>query len=202
MTVAVSGATLSRMEAREATERAEIIHSAGEHGAFGRWAAVVVSVMAALLAIAAVSSKRGATDLIVSQERSNDAYNQLETNAIKQSIAQNDAALLRILTAGDPNQADGVARAEELERAAREEHIPNQVYFSERADELDHEAESARERYESFELAEVALQIGIVITSVAILLRSQGMLWGAVGLGVLGLLLMAEGFIKPDLLSF
>src|SRR5262245_25786345 len=144
------------MESREAMERSELIHGAGTRTSFGRLAAVVVSVMAALLAIASVAAKRGATDLIVSQERANDAYNQLETNAIKQSVAENSAALLRILSEGDPSQGNAVARADSLDRAVKDEYKPNLEYFTESANSYDHKAESAEGRYESFELAEVA----------------------------------------------
>lgn len=190
------------MESREALERAHLTHELAEKGDFGRRAALVVSILAALLAIASVAAKNSSTKLIVSQERSSDAYNQYETNSIKEAVAENDAALLRILAAGTPREAEAQIRADALERLVREQFRPNKEAEAERVDRLERDVDLYTERYESFEIAEAILQLGIVLSSVAILLASRRMLWFAIGAGGIGLVLQVVGFVKPDLVNF
>ena len=76
----------------------------------------------------------------------------------------------------------------------------------EKIQERAHEAGEAREdwnrRLEHFEFASGALQISIVLASAAIITGVASLAWGAGLLGIIGAVLMAFGYLAPNVLTF
>ncbi|HEY3117318.1 MAG TPA: DUF4337 domain-containing protein, partial [Chloroflexota bacterium] len=178
------------METRELLERVERGEEAAQEGeAFGRRAAVLVSILAAFLAISSLAGNRAATEAILSQEKASDTYNEFQANSLKRHINEDDAALLRIVAAGSPNEASANQRAATLEQAVAEKYRPNQDALLPHAQELEHERDTAESRHRVFEMAEAGFQLGIVLSSIAIVARATALLAAGGVLGVLGLLL-------------
>src|SRR3984893_18372682 len=94
------------METREVLEHVEQAEAAAEHREqYGRNAAVVVSVLAALLAIASLAGSRASTESILAQAKATDTWNEFQANSLKRHVNLDDAALIRILGAGTPAEA-------------------------------------------------------------------------------------------------
>ena len=184
------------METPEAIARAHEAEEAGEHGEWSqKTGVVVVAVLAALLALASVYGRRSVADLLLFQEQAVDAANIAESNAVKERINESTLLLLRVF-ATDPD----TQRAAEREIATMEAEItqtfrPQQERLEARAEMLNHRRERAERRYESFEWAETTLQMAIVFTTIAVAARSRNVLWASIAIGVVGLILVVDGFI-------
>ena len=104
------------METREVLERVEQDEAVAEREErFGRQAAVVISIMAALLAISSLAGSRASTEAILAQARASDTYNEYQANSLKRHINLDDAAQLRILAAGSAAQSQAETQAAGLE---------------------------------------------------------------------------------------
>jgi len=183
------------METREVLERVEQSEVAAEKREdFGRRAAVLISGMAALLAIGSLAGSRASTEAILSQARATDAYNEYQANSLKRHINLDDAAQLRILAAGSPNQAAAETQAASLEKAVADKYQPAQDHLLPEAQALEHERDVAESKHRGFQSAEAAFQLGIVLSSISIVARARWMLVVGGVLGLIGLALGANAF--------
>jgi ATP-dependent exoDNAse (exonuclease V) alpha subunit len=71
-----------------------------------------------------------------------------------------------------------------------------------RAKDLGKKSEYALAKYHNFEFGSAAFQIAIVLASSYLITGVIYLLWGAAGLGVVGLLFTAIGVAAPHALSF
>ena len=184
------------METREVIEHVEHAEEAAERREdFGRRAAVVISVLAALLAIASLAGSRASTEAILSQAKASDTYNEYQANSLKRHVNLDDAAQLRILANGSPNQAAAEKQAASLEKAVAEKYQPNQDHLLPEAQALEHERDLAEARHRGFQSAEAAFQLGIVLSSISIVARARWLLGIGGALGLIGLLLGVNSFL-------
>lgn len=184
------------METREVLEHVEEAEeAASQRENFGRRAAVVVSAMAALLAIASLAGSRASTEAILSQAKASDAYNEYQANSLKRHVNLDDAAQLRILAAGGPAAAAANTQAAALEQAVNDKYQPAQDDLLPKAQGLEQERDTAEARHRGFQSSEAAFQLGIVLSSISIVARARWLLFVGAGLGVVGLLLGANAFL-------
>jgi len=183
---------LETREVLEHVEQAEVAAERQENA--GRNAAVVVSVMAALLAIASLAGSRASTEAILAQAKASDTWNEFQANSLKRHVNLDDAAQLRIVTAGGPAAAQGEQRAAALEQAVADKYQPAQDDLMPKAQELEHERDVAEARHRGFQTSEAAFQIGIVLSSISIVARARWLLLVGGGLGVVGIALGANAF--------
>jgi len=174
-------------------EKAE--EAAASREAFGRHAVILVSILAALLAIASLAGNRASTEAILAQAVASDTYNEYQANSLKRHVNLDDAATLRLLAAGGPHEAEANSQAAALEQAVAEKYQPAQDQLLPKAQELEQERDRNEAQHRIFQTAEASFQIGIVLTSVAIAARVIPLLWAAGVLGVIGLLLTADGIL-------
>lgn len=152
-------------------------------------------MLAALLAIASLAGSRASTEAILAQAKASDTYNEYQANSLKRHVNLDDAALLRIVANGTPNQASAEQQAATLEKAVAEKYQPNQDHLLPEAQALEHEREVAEARHRGFQSAEAAFQLGIVLSSISIVARARWLLGAGIGLGIIGLLLAANAFL-------
>ena len=185
------------METQDVLEHAEQAEEAAERReAFGRRAAVVVSVMAALLAISSLAGSRASTEAILAQAKATDTYNEYQANSLKRHVNLDDAAQLRILASGSANQAEAEKQARSLEQAVNEKYQPQQDALLPVAQDLESDRDLAESRHRGFQSAEAAFQLGIVLSSISIVARARWLLYAGAALGVAGLLLGANAFLQ------
>lgn len=178
------------VETREALEHVEQAEEAAEQREnFGRRAAVLVSIMAALLAISSLAGSRASTEAILAQARASDTYNEYQANSLKRHVNLDDAAQLRILASGTAAQGAAETQAQSLEQAVNQKYQPAQDELLPVAQDLEHERDVAESRHRGFQSAEAAFQLGIVLASISIVARARWLLSVGGGLGIVGLLL-------------
>jgi hypothetical protein len=184
------------VETREVLEHVEQAEEAAEHSEkYGRNAAVVVSILAALLAIASLAGSRASTEAILAQAKASDTWNEFQANSLKRHVNLDDAALIRILGMGTPAQAAAEKQAASLEQAVTDKYAPAQAELMPRALDLEHERDMAESRHRGFQSAEAAFQLGIVLSSISIVARARWLLVLGGMLGVIGLALGINAFL-------
>lgn len=187
---------LPRVETREVLEHVEQAEEATEKREdFGRRAAVVVSGLAALLAISSLAGNRASTEAILAQAKASDTWNEYQANSLKRHVNLDDAALLRIVAAGTPAETAAEQQAGALDKAVAEKYQPNQDHLLPEAQALEHERDLAEARHRGFQTAEASFQLGIVLSSISIVARARWLLAIGGALGIVGLLLGANAFL-------
>jgi hypothetical protein len=185
-----------KLETREVLEHVEEAEEASaQRENFGRRAAVVVSGMAALLAIASLAGSRASTEAILAQAKASDAYNEYQANSLKRHVNLDDAAQLRILAATGSAEAAANTQAASLEQAVNDKYQPAQDELLPKAQCREQERDTAEARHRGFQSSEAAFQLGIVLSSISIVARARWLLFVGAGLGVVGLLLGANAFL-------
>ena len=194
------------MEAHEAHEMHEHAdHHSAVDGRFKTRAALLVSVLAMLLALASLGGADAAKEATHYNILASNSYNFYQAKNIRQTAYKVAADELEITLAKDDKLS---APARELVQKKLDAYRKNiERYESEpdtgegkkelmaRAKEHEHERDTALRRDPWFDYAEALLQIAIVLTSVAIITSRRQLLWGALGLGLMGALSTVNGFL-------
>jgi hypothetical protein len=186
------------MEAHRSFERFEQGHHAAGDGVgphHARHAAFAVAVMAAFLAIATFLANEAMKAVITEETHRADTSAQLESNRVKIDVAGSNETLLLALGKGTPGERRASAAAGEHEQRIvhelkpRDEALQGEIAANER--EVDH----ADSQHVDYELAEVALEVGIVLASVSIIVRRRWLLGIGGGVGAAGVVLLAIGLL-------
>lgn len=192
---------------------AELQEDKAEHQAaetFRNRAALLIAFLAAMLAIGGLGGGNATDDLLVNNIRANDAWAFYQAKTIRQTlftIAADD--IDASLTAAPPEAQAAAAKRVADYRATIARYdsepdpaAPGDPLRGEGKKELRARAvafEEARDRASAqdnnFELAEVALQLALVLGSVAILAVNRWILGLSAGLGLIGSILTANGFL-------
>lgn len=188
------------MEAHEALEHFEKAseadeQAAGPGGELARSAAVVVALLAAFLAMATFLSNETVKQVITGETKAADTTAQLETNDVKTLIANADAVLLRVVGTGNPKEAVAAAKAEELERSVQSEFQPVDRTLTAKIAADAKDRNRADQRHLLYELAEVGIQVGIVLAGISILVRRRWLLTGGAALGAAGVVVLIAGVL-------
>jgi hypothetical protein len=181
------------MEAHEAIQRVETMHG-GRHEREGlaSAAAVVVAVLAAFLAIATFLANEQVKDVITKETQGADLSAQLEVNDVKSTIAENDTVLLRTVGTGNPK---ALAHAEKLEARKATELGPRDAQLQAQIAAGEADRATSDEKHLRYEIAEVGLQVGIVLAGISILVRRRWLLAGGGALGAAGIAALISGVV-------
>ena len=186
------------MEAREAYDRFERAHHAsgggGDEPSFTMRAAVTVAVLAGFLAIATFLVNEAVKDAIQNETKASEADSRVTSFQTQSETALLDGAILRSLSVSGDR---GVSTASKAGADALDKHTKE---FDQAAADLKVEAADARDEVDHanhqhlvYELAVVALQIGIVLASVSIIARRRFLLTGSWIIGIAGVVVLVVG---------
>jgi Domain of unknown function (DUF4337) len=179
------------MEAHEAIGRVETMHGSGhEGGGLASAAAVVVAVLAAFLAIATFLANEQVKEVITDETKGADLSAQFEVNDVKSTIAANDAVLLRTVGTGNPK---ALAHAEKLEMRRATELAPRDAQLRVQIAAAASLRTKSDQKHLLYEIAEVGLQVGIVLAGISILARRRWLLAGGTALGLVGAVVLFAG---------
>jgi hypothetical protein len=185
------------------------VHGHGEHAGGDKKVALLVTIMAALLAVTEISGKGAQTEALVANVNSNDLWAYYQAKSTRETFVSTLADTLDDLRTGVSPDLDTklAARIDTLRsRAAHYESDPDKKdgkkEIQERAQEDEKERDHSLEKYRIFELASAAYELGIVLCSISMMLEVPLMVGAGAALGVLGLFLSAGGWFKPELLWF
>jgi Domain of unknown function (DUF4337) len=185
---------MEELEAHEAIERHEKLKEAAESAeearreeGFVRRAALLVAFLAALLAIASLLGSEADGDVLLSQERATDTFNEYQADSLKQRLGTDIANVLTALNR--PGQAADAQKDADTKGALK-------AGLLAQANRYQAERDAAAIRHRSYQFAQGAFQIAIVLTSIAIVARVAALAVLGGGLGAAGLLLLLNGYFS------
>jgi hypothetical protein len=193
---------------------AELHEDKAEHEAADRFrnrAALLIAFLAAVLAIGGLGGGNATDDLLVNNIRASDAWAFYQAKNIRQTVYKIAAEEVEAGLGGMPADRQQAAqkRLQEYRATiARYDDEPDASAPSDplkgegkkqlmaRAQSFEAARDKAAEQDNNFDLAEVALQLALVLGSVAILAVNRMILILSAALGVIGSLLTANGFLS------
>jgi hypothetical protein len=151
---------------------------------------LTMAVLAVLVAVVSLLGHRAHTEEVVLQAKSSDQWAYYQAK----NIREHEDVLFSDLTAVvASNDAGALAKVREKygQEAERYKHDKDEI--QEQARELDREVAMEMHRADRYDLAEVFLEIGLVITSIT-LLSGKRLFWQlGIVLGVVGVVVAATG---------
>jgi hypothetical protein len=161
-----------------------------EHGKHAGMAPVslTMAVLAVLVAVVSLLGHRSHTEEVVLQAKSSDQWAYYQAKNIRRHEDEIFADTAAVATTTD---AGALAKLREKYSGEAERYKGEQKDIEEKAREMENEVGTERSRADRFDLAEVFLEIGLVITSITLLSGKRlfwalGMVMGVVGLVVAG----------------
>jgi hypothetical protein len=153
---------------------------------FRNGVSILVGLFALLLAIIHVEAAGNARDGVLKTIQASDTYNYMQAKIIREAILKTGAQVPSL----DPAVKAGMLKdAAKLRAPDKAGHGISQLQPE--ADRLRDEGQLASKKGEWFEFAETALQVAIVLLSIAMVARSWGIVAGASTLAGIGVILAA-----------
>jgi hypothetical protein len=175
----------------------ENIHDAhklhGDRDPWARWMAMMVSVLAASLAIAELGAKSSQTEYLTHNIVASDTWNSYQAKNLRASLWNSQAQLMESLpNAADPAVQARIKTARSEEARMRDEPAAGDgmKQLRERAKSQEEERDLAFHAYHGFEYTSSVLEISIVLASVSVITRIRGL---GVAAGAIGLLACGYG---------
>lgn len=174
-------------------------------------AALLIAIVAALLAVGSLGGGNVAEDMVHANIKANDMWAFFQAKNMRQTmyeVAVDEMKLQMASPALSPQARATLQRdIEKYERTiARYDDEPDPAapadtlrgegkkQLAAQARSYERQRERAGEQDANFDYSEVAFQLALVLGSVAILALSRPVLYLAIGLGVVGTVLMINGF--------
>lgn len=194
----------------EASEAADSIQEVADEGQmtndhFRRGAAVIIGMLAMLLAITSLGGDNAKKAMVNANIQASDAFAFYQAKNIRQTSNQLAADELEVLLLTQPTlpadvRANLQGRIERYKATVRR--YESEPATGEGKKELlataqgyERERERARAQDPNFDYAQALFQIAIVLSSVSIVATARWLLGVGLALGVLGLLLMLNGYL-------
>jgi hypothetical protein len=152
---------------------------------------VTMAVLAVLVAVTSLLGHRAHTEEVVLQAKASDQWAFYQAKNIRRHTDE----LFTDMTSVQPTN-DPAALAKLREKYSQEStrYKDDQKDLEDEARSLEGEVATERNRADRFDLAEVFLEVGLVITSITMLSRRK-LYWAmGVGLGTIGILVATTGF--------
>ena len=181
------------LDAHEHTEHAE--HAAHERDPFISRVTITVAVLAVLAAVAGsletVEGGRAlgaASDAVLKQDQATDSWNEFQSDGLKRHIYTIAAGAGGVLAAGYGKTAkkEGAKQDKDREKA---------VDFEKERDALSRESLAHEGRHHWLTGAATLFEIGIAMSTVAIITRRQWLWYISTAFGLGGLLLLGSGYL-------
>ncbi len=153
---------------------------------------LTMALLAVLVAVVTLVGHRAHTEEVVLQAKASDQWAFYQAKNIRRHA---DEIFTDLTSVEATTDAAALAKLREKYSGEATRYKDEQKEIEEKARELEAEVVTERHRADRFDLAEVFLEIGLVITSIT-LLSGRRIFWGlGIGLGVVGLVVAATGFI-------
>lgn len=166
-------------------------------------AALLVAVLAAALAISEQGAKNAEIKVQENLINAADAWAQYQAKSVRSTVARNTAMLMGALgPASSPEVADRRRKVEEELAADQERYDKDpkdgREAIAHRAHEFEHRRDHALEQTHAYHNGSAAMELGIVVTTASAIIGSKWLIWGALGVGVIGGLCSLAGLFKPE----
>ena len=153
--------------------------------------AVTMSILTVLVAMATLLAHRAATDKLLLQTKATDQWAYYQAKNIRLHEMQSVVDLLGALAPADKEKA---AALEEKYKKEVERYQSDKDDISEKAKDFESEGAHISHREDRFDLAEVILEIGLIICSLTLITRKMIFWYAGIALGAIGFLVAITGF--------
>ncbi len=165
-----------------------------EHGAHEttlRPVAFTMSVLAVLVAVTTVMGERTHANAIINQNQATDQWNEYQAQKIRAYNTQLASDLLSVVALDNKDATAKIVKA----YADHEKKWTSDLAQDQNAAlALQAKVKEGEARTDRFDLGEVLLEIGLVITSITLLTRSRFYWYVGIAFAVVGIVAAASGF--------
>jgi lipopolysaccharide export LptBFGC system permease protein LptF len=187
----------------EQLEHAEHVEHAG-HG--NKKIALLIAILALGLAFSETLGKASQTEGISLNIKASDTWNFFQAKTIRQTTLRTAAQAFQAeanTVPDEPKKAVLLKQADDwMKTVARYDSDPKEKDgrkdLRELAEKYEHERDVHLARYHSYEYSSAAYQIGIVLASAAVITGMVALVYGSIGLGILGLIFTGMGLLRPE----
>lgn len=151
---------------------------------------LTMAVLAVCVAVVTLLGHRAHTEEVVLQTQWSDKWAQYQAKSIRE---HEDALFSDFSAVAAGSSAEGLAKFHEKATAEAEHYKHDKEKIGDEAHEIEAEVAKERNRADRYDLAEVFLEIGLVVTSIT-LLSGRRIFWHlGIGLGVVGVVVAVTG---------
>src|SRR5260370_4272809 len=190
------------------TEIHETIEKAqeGEHSQYvNRRIALLIAVLALFLSFSETLGKSAQTEAIAANVESSDLWAFFQAKSIRMTQVNTAAEEMLVTAEAASDPAAKAAMQKQIDAwkktAARYDSEPStrqgRRELAQPAKEAEVKRDLAMAKYHNYELGSAAFQVGIVLSSAAVITGTVALAWLGGALGVLGLALTAFGLFAP-----
>ncbi|HEY4406401.1 MAG TPA: DUF4337 domain-containing protein [Xanthobacteraceae bacterium] len=169
--------------------------------------ALVIAVLALFLAFSETLGKGAQTAALSQNIQASDLWNFFQAKTIRQTVLRTAGETNAIAVLADPAAKAAMEKQIDTWKKTidRYESEPStnegRKELTKRAQELEHQRDTNLAKYENYELASAAFQIGIVLASASVITGMLLLVYGAAGIGAIGLIFMGFGLFSPEALE-
>ena len=169
--------------------------------------ALVIALLALFLAFSETLGKGAQTAALSENIQASDLWNFFQAKTIRQTVLRTAGETNAIAVLADPAAKAAMEKQIDTWKKTidRYESEPStnegRKELTKRAQELEHQRDTNLAKYENYELASAAFQIGIVLASASVITGLLALVYGAAGLGAIGLMFMGLGLFSPETLE-
>lgn len=169
----------------ESQEISESIEQAREHN--DRKIGLTMAIVAVLLAVATMLGHRTHTEEVLIQTQANDQWAYYQAKSIRSHMYEADARMAALLPGGAKLSDDFKQQSESQKNDAEE--------VRKKAEEKEHETDSATRKANHFDTAEIFLEIAIVLCSIGLLTRIRAFWLVSFISSIVGLAFIVRAFL-------
>src|SRR5215471_20373371 len=179
------------MSADELQELRESAEKGAHHPSMAP-VSLTMAILAVLVAVVALLSHRAHTEEVVLQNKASDQWAYYQAKNIRRHTDEIFADLASVIATSDVKSA---AKLREKYQSEADKYRDQQKDIDGEARKVEDEASHERHRADRFDLAEVFLEIGLVVTSITLLSGRRGFWMLGIGLGIIGTVMAVTGFL-------
>jgi ABC-type nickel/cobalt efflux system permease component RcnA len=193
-------------DVHEHLEQAEHV----EHAAHSnKKIALVIAILALFLAFSETLGKGAQTAALSENIAASDLWAFFQAKTIRQTILRTAGESDSVMLATIPDAATKAAMTKQIDTwkktIDRYESDPEskegRKELTARAQETEHRRDTNLAKYENYEMASAAFQIGIVLASASVITGMLALVYGAAGLGIIGIIFTSFGLFAPEMLE-
>jgi Domain of unknown function (DUF4337) len=195
------------VEHRIGHDEHEAAHGTSSAPSRNRKIALLIAVLALFLALSETLGKSAQTAGLELNIKASDTWNFFQAKTVRQTTLRTAAEAFAIELAGRSDDANKAAMSKQVEAwnatVKRYDSDPKEKdgrkELKAQAEQYERERDTAMARYHNYELGSAAYQIGIVLASAAVITGMVALAYGAIGVGVVGLIFTGIGLFAPQL---
>ncbi len=172
----------------------EELQEAAEAGQHSHLAAVslTMSILAVLVAVAALLSHRSHTEEVLLQDKATDTWNYYQAKNIRAHTTEQIDELLKVVPLKNPEAAEALLKKHE---AALEKSKEERAEVMKEARALEAEVALYTHRADRYDLGETLLEVGLVICSITLLTKRKTYWYAGILAGIVGVVATALGLL-------